>query len=195
MNPRDHVGLTRWEVLVAIGIVVIIATFIWPAIVGAFSHPPYTQTLSNMKQLYGATQQMALDGLATTNASLGWPGDTGGTFSNWTHQLVPDYLTTNDLCKLLWAQGFTILRDKIPTENNTGVLVYAVSTSSPENAVFLSSANFTNTPTGGVAPLRSAKPYGKKAFIVLRKSGEGAILQSKQAGETNVIGTFVPLCR
>lgn len=153
-----------------------------------------TQTLSNMKQLHLATQQMALDGEFTTNSALGWPGDTGGTFSNWTTQLVHGgYLSTNDLAKLLSAPGMKVPTNTIPLTNHTALIVYAVKANSPDDALFLSTANFTYTPTGGVYD-PSAEPYPKKGFITFRKAGDGAILTPRQANMTNIIGSYVPIC-
>lgn len=153
-----------------------------------------TQTLSNTKQLYLATQQMALDGEAEKNTNIGWPGDIGGGFSNWTAQLLKgNYLSRTDLCKLLSAPGIIISTNDPFTNNQTALLLYAVRTNSPATAVFLSSANFTNTPTGGTLD-PDAKPYGKKGFVVFRKAGDGSILQSRQVGMTNIIGSYVPPC-
>ncbi len=152
-----------------------------------------TRTLSNAKQLQLVTRQMEIDGVSTGDTALGWPGDTGGTFTNWAHQLVPAYLSTNDFCKLLSAPGVVVRLGKIPSKMGDGALiVYAVSTNSPDNTVFLTSRNFTNTPTGGLPLEERATPYGTKGFMVFRKGGDGAILQSRQVGKTNLIGSFVP---
>lgn len=157
-----------------------------------------TQSLSNMKQLHLATQQMVLDGLTTGETNLGWPGDTGSSFARWTTSLVKNgYLTQRDLAKLLSAPGVPVSSEEIPVVNRTAVLVYAVSTNSSSDAVFLSTANFTNTPAGGAPPLKSAKPYGNKGYAVFRKGGDGAILQPRQTGWqfTNIIGASAPLCK
>lgn len=151
--------------------------------------------LSNMKQLQLATEQMALDRDSSGNTNIGWPGDTGGSFSNWVGQLVSEsYLSLNDLRVLLSAPGLTVSAKDPLTNNRTALLVYAVSTNSPATAVFLSTANFTNTPTGGIVN-HKAKPYGNRGFVVLCKGSYGAILQSHQAGHTNIIGSYVPLCK
>ena len=110
--------------------------------------------------------------------------------------VVPSYLSTNDFCKLLSAPGKVVPPGKIPYSTfDSGVLVYAVSTNSPDTAVFLTSANFTNTPHGGTPLDKKALPYGNKGFGVFRKGGDGAILPPRQVGKTNLIGTYVPLCR
>ncbi len=198
MFRRGDDGITWIEVLVCLFVVVILAALSLPSITAGPVRGTMTQSLSNMKQLHLATQQMVLDGVTTGETNLGWPGDTGSSFARWTTSLVKNgCLTQQDLAKLLSAPGVRVSGDEIPVINRTAVLVYAVSTNSPSDAVFLSTANFTNTPAGGAPPLKSAKPYGAKGYAVFRKAGDGAILQSRQTGPqfTNIIGAFVPLCR
>ena len=155
-----------------------------------------TSSLENMKTLHLVTQQMALDGVTKGDTNLGWPGDTGGSFSNWTAQIVKGgYLTTNDLCKMLSAAGCIMPPGKIPPMNETAVRVYAVTKDSPGDSVLFTSGNFTNTPAGGEALSPSAKPYGNRAFVVFRKGGDGGVYLPKQIGKTNVIGSYVPMCR
>ncbi|CAN5427939.1 hypothetical protein BH09VER1_BH09VER1_30280 [soil metagenome] len=156
-----------------------------------------TQMLSNMKQLHLATQQAALDRDTTSNNTIGWPGDIGGSFTNWAKQFVTEgYLSTSDLCKLLSGPGRLTPPGAVPLSNNNAVLVYNVAETNDGTVVFLSSANFTNTPTGGLPPDAAAKPYGQKGFVIFHKAGDGVILQNRQIGPqyTNVIGTYVPLC-
>ena len=157
--------------------------------------PPMTYILSNAKQLHLATQQMALDGTTTGNTNLSWPGDTGGTFTNWARRLVPGYLSTNDFCKLMSAGRLVARSGNFPHFSKTSILAYAVGEDGPGDAVFLSSANFTNTPTGGLPLDPKALPYGNRGFIIFHKAGDGAILMPKQVGNTNVIGGFAPLCQ
>jgi prepilin-type N-terminal cleavage/methylation domain-containing protein len=196
MTPQNHAGFTLVEFIVCLVVVAILIALALPTMPGSgLQSGRMTQTLSNMKQLHLATQQMALDGETTGNTNIGWPGDIGGTFSNWTARLAPEYLSTNDICKLLSAPGVVVPPGKIPVTNHTALLVYSVSTNSPGSAVFLSTANFTNTPTGGGILNASAKPYGDKGFIVFHVAGDGAILQPRQVGQTNIIGSFAPLCR
>ena len=192
----NHAGLTWVECLVLLAILAVL--FLLPM------HPPMEQSLtkgqmaqmlSNMKQLHLATQQVALDGTTTGNTNLRWPGDRDGTFSNWVASVAPDYLTPGDLRRLLSAPERKVkARDQLAS-NSTAVLVYAVKEESEGNVVFLSSANFTNTPAGGDPLKPDALPFGNKGFVVFRKAGDGAILMPKQVGQTNVIGAFAPLCR
>ena len=161
----------------------------------AIHESPMRYTLSNMRQLQLVTQAMAEDGITNGNTNMGWPGDTGGSFSHWATMLVQEnYLSTNDLCKMLSGPGRVIPSHQIPTANTNATLVYAVGRDTAENTVFLSTANFTNSPAGGSKLLANAKPFGDKAFAVLRKDGEGNIVLGKQVGQTNLIGGYVPLC-
>lgn len=196
MTPRTQAAFTLVELIVCVVVVGFLISLTLPRMSCRPLKGTMTQSLSNMRQLYLATQQMELDRDASGNTNLGWPGNTGGSFSNWATTLVAsNYLSTNDLCKLLSGPGKIVPPGRIPTANNTAVLVYAVSTESPGDAVFLTSANFTNTSTGGEPLDSAAKPYGNKGFVVFRKAGDGSIFLSKQTGQTNIIGSFVPLCR
>lgn len=200
MKPPGEKALTVTEalvalmvILVAIGLLLSVSHVTWTS---SLKQSQMTQTLSNMKQLHLATQQMALDGITTGKTNLGLPGDTGGTFSNWTAQIVGgNYLSDHDLCKMLSAPGIVLNPGKIPASNMAAILVYAVKDQSEGNVVFLSTANFTNTPTGGLPPRADAKPYGDNGFIVFRKAGDGAILKPRQVGDTNLIGGFAPLLK
>ncbi len=196
MNPRRDSAFTWIEALVCLAVIGIVVALALPSVTaGPRKGGQVTQTLSNMRQLHLATMQMWIDGETIGDKTLGWPGDTGGTFSHWVRKMVPDYLSTNDLCKLLSAPGIVVKSEAMPVKMSDGaVLVYAVSTNSPDDAVFLTSANFTNT--SGVSPPleKTAKPYGDKAFVVFRKGGDGAVLMARQVGKTNVIGFYVPLC-
>ena len=195
IKPPGNSAFTLTEIIVVLVIVIVIFLMARPQIHVGLTRGQMTQVLSNMKQLHLATQQMALDGKPTKDTNLGWPGDTGGTFSNWTKLLVPDYLTTNDLCKLLSAAGKVVPLGTVPTIQDTAVRVYDVSKNSDSHTVFLTTANFTNTPAGGLPLESSAKPYGNKGFVVFRQGGDGAILLPKQTGDTNIIGTYAPLLR
>jgi len=196
MNRRNQAGLTLMEVVVFVIIVLVLFALALPSIGYQLSKFQRIWCLENMKGLHLVTQQMALDRDKTGNTNLGWPGDTGGTFTNWTGQLLKGgYLTTNDLSKLLSAPGRIVPLGQIPVTNTTAVLIYAVSTNSDASTVFFSSANFTNTPTGGDPLISTSTPFGNKGFVVFRMGGDGGILRQKDVGKTNTIGSYVPLCR
>ena len=152
------------------------------------------QALSNMKQLHLATQAMAMDGDTTGDTNLAWPGDNGGTFTNWVAQLVPSYLTTNDFCKLVSVAGRVTSPGALPVANTNGVVVYAVGTNSPARTVFLSTANFLNDPRGGgFHP--SISVFANHGFVVFWKNGSGAVLTNTAAGKLDAVGGYAPLCR
>lgn len=203
MKPRKFAaalvrktGFTLTELIVCLVIIAVLIFLAMPVTTGTPISGQKTQTLSNMKQLHLATQVMALDGITTGDTDLGWPGETGGTFSNWTCLLVQsNYLEQKDLCKLLSAPGIIVPTNAIPAMKDSAILVYSVSETNSGEAVLFTTANFTNTPHGGSQLDRRAKPYGDTGFVVFRRAGDGSILLPRQVGQTNVIGSFVPMCR
>lgn len=203
MPPPEHMkskspsAFTLIELLVVISIIGILAALALPAITSALVKGQQTQVLSNMKQLHLATQQMALDATTTGDTNIGWPGDLGGSFSRWATNLVGgNYLSTNDFDKLLSAAGKLTPPGTMPTANTNAVMVYAVTETSDGGTVFLTTANFTNSASGGAAPTADAKPFGTKGFVIFHKAGDGMILQNRQVGSsyTNIIGGYTNLC-
>lgn len=194
MNPRNQAGITLVELLVIIGIIFVLWSLSIPPVTAGPTKATLTQSLSNMKQLHLTCQQMALDGVTTGDKNLGWPGDYPG-FEVWVTNVVPAYLSTNDFCKIVSGPGIAVPPGKLPRLDEMAVRVYAVTQDSPTNAVLLTSANFTNTLAGGEALNPSAKPFGNKGFVVFRKGGDGGVYLPSQVGQTNLIGSFVPMCR
>lgn len=189
-------AFTWVEAVVLLSVLAVLAIMALPATTFCGHRGQESQTLSNMKQLHLATQSMALDGETKRDASLGWPGDTGGTFTNWVRQIVPSYLGTNDFCKLMSAPGVLVSSGRFPVRMDSCALrAYAVTDEASGSFVFLTTANFTNTPQGGPPLRKDAKPYGDTGFIVFRKGGDGAILQRNQATQTNLIGEYAPLLK
>jgi len=191
---KSSQALTIPELLVIIFIVLVLATLALPHRREGLFKSPLTQALSNMKQLYLVAQRMAMDGEAAEDTNLAWPGDLGGSFSNWVKQAVPAYLATNDFDKLFSAPEKAARPGTLPFANTNGILMYAVSSNSADSTVIFTTANFTNTPEGGLRPSGWGIPFGTRNFVVFRKGGDGAVLLAKQAGNTNVVGIFAPLC-
>ncbi len=172
-------AFTLIELLVVISIIAILAALALPAITGALARGQMTQTMSNSRQIYISTFNMALDGTTTGDTNLGWPADVGGTWQKWAGALVGGgYMSTNDFAKMLSAPG--VLRGtNVSVESSTpsAISVYNVGESSPMQAAFITTANYTN----GQALTADAKPFGNKGFVVFRKGGDGLVYQPTQA--------------
>src|SRR5687767_14393999 len=76
MKPRNQAGFNLVEVVLLVGVGIVLMVIFFPICTmttGSQRKGQMTQTLSNMKQLHLATQQMVLDGVTAGNTSLGWP--------------------------------------------------------------------------------------------------------------------------
>lgn len=119
-------GFTWVEMLFAIVLVSVLAVFAWAGLRKALVRDGCPQVISNMKQLHLAAQSLALDGSAENPPHAYWPGDMGGSFSNWAAKIVPAYLDTNDFCKLLSLTGRITPPGRVPTENTNAILIYQI---------------------------------------------------------------------
>ena len=173
-------AFTLIELLVVISIIAILASLALPAITGALVRGQASQTMSNARQIYVATFNMAADGITTGDTNLVWPGDGKADWSSWSGSLVGGgYMTTNDFNKMLIAPGLTRpATTTVTTATPSALTVYAIKEASPMNAIFITSANFK---TPGTALISSDKPYGDKTFVAFRKGGDGMVYQGNQA--------------
>jgi prepilin-type N-terminal cleavage/methylation domain-containing protein len=181
-------AFTLIELLVVISIIAILASLALPAITGALTRGQASQTLSNARQIYVATFNMAMDGTTTGDTNLAWPAESGGTWSTWASSLTGGgYMTANDFAKMLSAPGVTRSTNTAVTEKIPSALsIYNVGEASSMQTVFITTANYTPG-----SPLNATnKPYGNKAFVVFRKGGDGLVYQAAQATNTNLLPTI-----
>jgi prepilin-type N-terminal cleavage/methylation domain-containing protein len=180
-------AFTLIELLVVISIIAILAALALPAITGALTRGQASQTLSNARNFYVATFNMAADGLTTSDEELSWPGDDGvGSWANWATQLTKNnYISTNDFNKMLQAPGIKRKTDEDVTKSDTSALkLYPVKSNDPMQSIIFTTANVE---TLGSAELdEAALPFGNKVFIVFRKGGDGTIYQGNQATKTDL---------
>lgn len=139
--------------------------------------------LSNMRQLQLATQMMALD--TETNRALqdvDWTCSNGKPmrFAQWTNLLVTNqYLTESDLKKLLRSP-----RSSQVSQATKIINAFAVESEDACDTLFLATVNWLGPNATNLGP----SPFKSSGFVVLRKSGEGTILQDSQRQKTNLIG-------
>src|SRR5439155_13452777 len=108
MKIRSQSAFTLIEMLVVISIIAVLAAFAVPALTSALTRGQMTGTMNNLRQLYLAGQQMALDGAANSDPTLTWPGDQAGitTVTQYMSLLVAnDYLKPGDVQKLINGPG------------------------------------------------------------------------------------------
>ncbi len=179
-------AFTLIELLVVISIIAILAALALPAITGALTRGQASQTLSNARNLYVATFNMAADVITTSDSSLSLPGDEGvNSWSAWASALTENgYLSTNDFNKMLAAPGVNRETDASPaSSDNSALNLYAVKSESPMQSILFTTANIDSF---GVDLDEAASPFGNKVFIVFRKGGDGNIYQGSQAKKSDM---------
>lgn len=185
---KKTLGFTLIELLVVISIIAILASLALPAITGALARGQMTQTMNNLRQLQLATQTYSLDA-TTTGDGISWTAtnNTAVGFAVWQQTLTNGYLQPGDLAKLLSAPGKTpVNQAQLPTTVTlSAIKIYAVGEDDQGNTLFGSTANYTPYQE---LTANSPSPYKDKGFVVVRKGGDAAILQKRQATNSVVVG-------
>ncbi|MGC1480052.1 MAG: type II secretion system protein [Chthoniobacterales bacterium] len=165
-------AFTLIELLVVISIIAILASLAIPAVTSALTRGQMVQTLNNQRQLQIATQTMSLDSF-TSGSGLSWTTNAAGDgpvdLNTYFTRLVTDnYLTQNDLNKLLSAPGVTVTGTGAPSPSATALSFFEVSENSPGDQPFVVTKNWA---PGELQA--EVQPYGSKGFVLFRKGGEG----------------------
>ena len=193
MNKKSPSAFTLIELLVVIAIIATLAAFAVPALTSALTRGQMTGTLNNMHQFHLAASQMAIDGAANSDPSLGWPGDITSpaaitALSQFCDALISNnYLQAGDVRKILSAPGANCTFSggtysgstytAISGLTNPALKVYLVNGSNPSNTLFCETGNYTyNT-----ALTSAGVPFSDKGFIVQRRGGDAALLRKGQA--------------
>src|SRR5438046_1271097 len=110
---RTSEAFTLIELLVVIAIIAILASLAIPQIIGSMIRGQMVQTVSNGKQIYTATLNMANDHAVNQDPKLGWPGDLAKSSDEPVTNLTQfvkrleqyEYLKKSDLGKVFSAPG------------------------------------------------------------------------------------------
>ncbi len=192
--PSCKDGFTLIELLVVVAIMALLTSLALPNILRALTKGQMTQTLSNGRQLYLATQSMAMDTATAGSTSGGWPGDMATpSFSAWATALCSGYTSTNEFCKLVSAPGVQV--NTMPTmSRDTAFKVYPLQENSSSDAIFLITRNATIHGTGSDTTITldpAIKPYGNQGCVIIHRGGDGVILSPQQLTNSRVIGSIV----
>jgi prepilin-type N-terminal cleavage/methylation domain-containing protein len=200
MTRKASAAFTLIEMLVVISIIVVLASFAVPAVISGITKGQLVGTINNVRQLYLAGQQMALDGSTNSDANLSWPGDYAvaagvTTLQDYCNKLVQnDYLKPADLPKILSAPGATCTMTSatdasgvttVTLAGKSGLKVYKVKDTDSGNTIFAVTANYTYN----MALNSATAPYGDKGFIVMHKGGDAVSLKKNNASQTNYSGS------
>jgi len=175
--------MTWLEVLVLLVLASILWSLSLPAVGRGLCRSNITQTLSYMKQLHLATQQMTLDHELDMNP-VQWTcsNTTPLTLDQWKRALSPDYLSEADLKKMLSVK---VARKFIGTKTiDEGFNVFAVTKDAPDDTVLFATKNWR----GPKEKELSGEPFETKAFVVFRKGTSGTVMQAKQNTNLSLIG-------
>lgn len=193
-RPLRSDAFTLIELLVVVAIIALLTSLALPNILKALTKGEMTQTLSNGRQLYLATQSMAIDAATAGSTSSGWPGDAAApSFATWATGLCLGYVSTNEFCKLSSAPGVQV--SNMPTSaRETAFKIYPVQENSEGDAIFLITRNATVHGSGHDVTISldpAIKPYGNQGCVIIHRSGDGVILLPQQLNNNRVIGSVI----
>lgn len=191
---KRFAAFTLIELLVVIAIIALLTSLSLPHILKALTKGQMTQTLNNARQLYLATQTVAMDAVTAGATTVGWPGDQAApSFSTWATALCSGSVSTNEFCKLCSAPAVEVVN--MPTSaRETAFKVYPVQENSESDAIFLITRNATIHGSGHDVTITldpTIKPYGNQGCVIIHRGGDGLILSPQQLNNSRVIGSVV----
>jgi len=191
MKKKLRHAFTLIELLVVITIIGILAGFAIPAVGGALTQGQLTATLNNARQLQLATFNLNLEREAIGEPGA-WPGadnTVSTSYQDWVAELT-NVLTEADVRKMFAAPGAPVANiDDISGADGAGGAFFAYQVAGIEegSAVFMTTKNWDAT-SPETPPEATAKPYGDKGVVIMRKGGDGAIFKARFVTNTNSVG-------